>query len=105
EVLASGQGGLLDVALHPDFERNRLVYLSYSKPGPRGATTAVVRGTFDGERLNDVEEIFEAEAWSRSRIHFGSRLAFDHNGYLFITIGDRGAMHSAQDLSNHQGTI
>lgn len=105
EVWASGQGGLLDVALHPDFARNRLVYLSYSKPGPRGATTAVVRGSFDGKRLTGVEEIFEAEAWTRNRVHFGSRLLFDGQGHLFISIGDRGVMQAAQDLSNHQGTI
>lgn len=105
EVWASGQGGLLDVAVHPDYERNRLVYLSYSKPGERGATTAVVRGTFDGKRLNGVEEVFEADAWTRNRVHFGSRLLFDGDGHLFISIGDRGVMQAAQDLGNHQGTI
>lgn len=105
EVWANGQGGLLDVALHPDFATNRLVYLSYSKPGPRGATTAVIRGTFDGKRLNGVEEIFEADAWTRNRVHFGSRLLFDGKGHLFISIGDRGVMKAAQDLGNHQGTI
>lgn len=104
-VWASGQGGLLDVALHPDFANNRLVYLSYSKPGPKGATTAVIRGTFDGERLTGVQEIFEADAWNKNRVHFGSRLLFDGNGHLFISIGERGEMQQAQDLSNHQGTI
>jgi glucose/arabinose dehydrogenase len=104
-VWASGQGGLLDVAIHPDFANNRLVYLSYSKPGPEGATTAVIRGTFDGERLTGVQEIFEADAWNKNRVHFGSRLLFDGNGHLFISIGERGEMQQAQDLSNHQGTI
>lgn len=104
-VWASGQGGLLDVALHPDFANNRLVYLSYSKPGPKGATTAVIRGTFDGERLTGIQEIFEADAWNKNRVHFGSRLLFAGNGHLFISIGERGEMQQAQDLSNHQGTI
>jgi glucose/arabinose dehydrogenase len=104
-VWASGQGGLLDVAIHPDFANNRLVYLSYSKPGPEGATTAVIRGTLDGERLTGVQEIFEADAWNKNRVHFGSRLLFDGNGHLFISIGERGEMQQAQDLSNHQGTI
>lgn len=105
EIWVRGQGGLLDVAVHPQFRRNLLVYLSYSKPGPNGATTAVVRGRFDGSRLNDVEEIFEAKAWrSNSHVHFGSRLAFDREGYLFITVGDRGQMQAAQDPTNHQGT-
>jgi glucose/arabinose dehydrogenase len=108
DVLAQGQGGLLDVALHPDFESNRLLYLTYSKPVEDGSTTALVRGHFEGDRLTDVEELFEAA--SRGRGHYGSRLAFDGNGYLFMTIGDRQASpsgdleaHPAQDLSNHHG--
>jgi glucose/arabinose dehydrogenase len=105
EVWANGQGGLLDVALHPGFAKNRLVYLSYSKPGPKGATTAVIRGTFDGKRLTGVEEILEADAWTGNRVHFGSRLLFDGAGYLYISIGDRGVMQEAQNLANHQGTI
>jgi glucose/arabinose dehydrogenase len=110
EVFAQGQGGLLDVALHPDFESNRLVYLSFSKPLADGSTTAVVRGRLDRDRLADVEEIFEAQ--TRGRGHYGSRLAFDRDGYLFVTVGDRQASpegdlsaHPAQDLSNHHGTI
>ena len=105
EVWAERQGGLLDVALHPEFEDNRLVYLSFSKPGREGATTAVVRGRLEGNRLADVEEIFEADAWTNRGVHFGSRLLFDRDGYLFVTIGDRGEMHEAQNLANHQGTI
>lgn len=111
EVLAQGQGGLLDVVLHPDFESNRLIYLSFSKPVGDGseATTAVVRGRFENDRLSGVEEIFEAV--SRGRGHYGSRLAFDADHFLFITVGDRQAAprgdleaHPAQDLSNHHGT-
>lgn len=104
EVYYDGQGGLLDVALHPDFGDNRLVYLSYSKPGSAGATTAVIRGRLEAGALEDVEEIFEARAWAQGGRHFGSRLAFDREGYLFVTIGDRGEMEAAQDRSNHQGT-
>jgi len=116
EVRFQGQGGLLDVVLHPGFEGNRIVYLSYSKPNADGTqgTTAVVRGVFDGARLTDVEEVFEAKAWSTTGGHYGSRLAFDREGYLFITIGDRQApailgsdlaSHPAQDLLSHQGKI
>lgn len=104
DVYDRGQGGLLDVALHPGFARNGLIYLSYSKPGPAGATTAVIRGRLADDRLDDLEEIFEAEAWADGGRHFGSRLAFDRSGYLFVTIGERGQMDAAQDLSNHQGT-
>lgn len=111
KVLAQGQGGLLDVVPHPDFATNRLIYLSFSKPIGDGseATTAVVRGRFENDRLTGVEEIFEAV--SRGRGHYGSRLAFDRTGFLFITVGDRQApprgdvmAHPAQDLSNHHGT-
>jgi glucose/arabinose dehydrogenase len=104
-VHARGQGGLLDVALHPGFETNRLVYLSFSKPGAGGATTAVIRGRLEGLRLTDVEEILEADAWSGAGVHFGSRMVFDRDGYLYVSIGDRGTMRNAQDLTNHAGTI
>ena len=108
-VYTEGQAGLLDVMPHPDFGRNRLLYLSYSKPlDGEASTTAVIRGRFENGRLNDVEELFEAQ--SRGRGHYGSRLAFDGRGHLFITIGDRQAppegdleSHPAQDLSNHHG--
>ncbi|MCZ6915489.1 MAG: PQQ-dependent sugar dehydrogenase [Gemmatimonadetes bacterium] len=112
EVLARGQGGLLDVVPHPDFASNRLLYLSYSKPlgDSAGATTAVVRGRFENDRLTDLEEIYEAV--SRGNGHYGSRIAFDSNGYVFITTGDRQVpargdleAHPAQDISNNHGTI
>jgi len=113
EVRFGGQGGLLDIALHPDFESNRLIYLSYSMPNADGSegTTAVARARFEGDQLHDVEVIFEAEAWSTGQGHYGSRLAFDSEGYLFVTIGDRQSpprgdlhAHPAQDLTNHIGT-
>jgi glucose/arabinose dehydrogenase len=110
-VFAVGQGGLLDVVPHPDFASNRLLYMSYSKPlGGQESTTAVIRGRFENDRLTDVEEIFEAA--SRGRGHYGSRLVFDGNGHLFVSVGERMAppsgdleAHPAQDLSNHHGTI
>jgi aldose sugar dehydrogenase len=105
EVRARGQGGLLDVVLHPDFATNRLVYLSYSKPGDQGGTTAVIRGRLEDGRLADVQEILEARAWSNAGQHFGSRMVFDSAGYLYVSIGDRGAMQEAQNLGNHQGNV
>jgi len=118
-VRAEGQGGLQDVVLHPDFESNRLIYLSYAKPNEDGSlgTTGLSRARFENDRLLDVEEIFEAEAWNDRPGHFGARIAFDRDGYLFMSVGDRmaglaqGGMdpnveaHPSQDLSNHQGTI
>jgi glucose/arabinose dehydrogenase len=113
-IRGGGQGGLLDVVPHPNFASNRLLYLSYSKPSADTlqGTTAVIRARFENDQLTQVQEIFEAAAWSRGRGHYGSRLAFDRNGYLYITVGDRQApptgdlkAHPAQDLSNHHGKI
>lgn len=109
-VLHSGQGGLLEVMPHPNFATNRMLYLTYSKPHADGkqATTALVRGRFENDRLVGVEQLFESI--SQGRGHFGGKLAFDKNGYLFLTLGDRQVppegnleAHPAQDLSNHHG--
>jgi aldose sugar dehydrogenase len=108
-VWARGQGGLLDVAVHPDFATNRLVYLSYSKPGPdNSATTAVVRGRYENGALTHLEELFEADAYRTRGQHYGSRIVFDGNGYMYVTVGDRGHSphtddHDAQNLANHPG--
>ncbi len=100
-----GQGGLLDVALHPDFENNRWVYLSYAERTDDGVGTAVARGRFDGSSLRDTQVIFRLLPKSRTNRHFGSRLVFDRDGYLFITLGDRGDRPRAQDLNDHAGSV
>ena len=118
-VRAAGQGGLQDVVLHPNFEANRVIYLSYAKPNEDGTlgTTALSRARLENDRLVDVEEIFEAVAWSDRPGHFGAHMAFDRDGYLFMSVGDRMAGfipggfdpdvegHPAQDRSSHQGSI
>jgi glucose/arabinose dehydrogenase len=112
KVFHTSQGGLLEVMPHPNFASNRLIYLSFSKPGAteRQATTALVRGRYEGNRLTNVEQLFESI--SQGRNHFGGKIAFDRNGYLFLTLGDRQVpsqgdleAHPAQDLSNHHGKI
>ena len=112
KVFVSSQGGLLEVALHPNFASNRMVYLTYSKPGADDmqSRTALIRGRFENDRLTGVEEIFAAVASGRN--HFSGKIAFDKNGYLFLTLGDRQVppegnleAHPAQDLSNHHGKI
>jgi len=109
------QAGLRDVVLHSEFATNRLIYLSYVKPGENGfGNLAVARGRLEGDRLHDVQEIFHAKApgngTNRSSM-WGGRLAFDRQRYLFITVGDRQwpaagdlSKHPAQDLSLHNGT-
>ncbi|WP_422126550.1 PQQ-dependent sugar dehydrogenase [Thioalkalivibrio sulfidiphilus] len=104
EIRAFRQGGLLDIALHPDFENNRLLYLSYAANHQGGITTRVARGRFENDSLHDVEVLFTAEPASDNGRHFGSRLLFDRAGYLYITVGDRGDMPRAQDLNDHAGS-
>ena len=112
ETRVINQGGLQEIALHPDFENNRIVYVSYSKPNGSRGTTALIRARFEDDRLNDVEEIFEADAWNERGGHFGAKIAFDEDGYLFMSVGDRQSSptgnlerHPAQDLTTHFGTI
>ncbi len=104
-VFSRGQGGLLDVALDPDFKSNRLVYFSFAEPGRGGASTAVARGRLEGKELKSVEVIFRQEPKVRGRSHFGSRLVFSPEGKLFVTMGERFKFDPAQDLSNHLGNI
>ncbi|PCJ28009.1 MAG: hypothetical protein COA96_02275 [SAR86 cluster bacterium] len=110
EVYYQGQGGLFEVLPHPDFNENRWIYLSFSKPVGDGSTTAIVRGRLENDRLTNVVEIFAAQASGNS--HYGGKMIFDDDGYLFLTAGDRQVpstgdltAHPAQDLSNHHGVI
>ena len=105
EVYAQGQGGLLDVALDPDFQRNRLVYLSYSEAGNNGAGTAVGRGVLNEEGLEGFTVIFRQIPKSGGGIHFGSRLVFTRDGKLFVTVGERGERERAQDFTVHRGQV
>lgn len=108
-VVAQGQGGLLDVMLHPDFENNTYIYLSYSSPNPNNSnqrTTAVARGRLSGNTLEGVQEIFRALPYLTSGNHFGSRLVFDNAGYLYVTVGDRGNRDTyPQALNNGVGKV
>lgn len=106
-VLARGQGGLLDVALDPNFAQNQLVYLSYAEPGDGGtAGTAVARGRLVEGRLDDVQVIYRQKPKVAGAGHFGSRLVFGRDGTLFITQGDRqGYRDSAQVLTAGLGKI
>jgi len=110
KVDARGQGGLLDVAVHPRFAENRLVYWSYAEPGDGSNSTAVARGKLSQAEsaLTDVEVIFSQQPKVRSTAHFGSRLVFDGKGHLFITMGERSSAKfrvQAQDLHSHLGKV
>ena len=106
QVRAQGQGGLLDVCLDPDFEKNRFVYLSFSEPGGDGtAGTSVARGKLSENRLDSVRIIYRQVPKVEEQIHFGSRLVFRRDGTLFVTQGDRYNRDRVQDLSNGFGKI
>ena len=106
EVRASGQGGLLDVLVDPEFTENQTIYLSYSGADGRKAGTEVVSARFDGTRITDMKRLFAAEPKTSGGRHFGSRLVIDGNGYLFISLGDRGDhREEAQNPSNHLGSV
>jgi glucose/arabinose dehydrogenase len=109
DVVARGQGGLLDIAVSPDFARSGLVFFSFSEPGEGGAGTAVARARLvrDGgsARLENLETIFSMAKKTGTRQHFGSRIVFRPDGTLFITTGDRGSGERAQDMNDHAGAV
>ncbi len=105
-VFAQGQGGLLDVALSPDFAETGYIYFTFAAPGPGGsAATALGRGRWQDDRLHDFETLFRQEPWITGPNHFGSRVVFAPDGTLFLTMGERFQFSPAQDLSNHLGTV
>lgn len=106
-VAASGQGGLLDVAVSPNFDSDRRVFLTYAKPGdtPGTASTAVARGVLHDGRLDDVTDLLVQTPATSSTVHYGSRLAFAPSGDLFVTFGDRGDPPRAHDGSDLAGTV
>lgn len=108
-VCACGQGGLLDVQLHPNYEENGWLYLAYSdrKEGSQEGFTAVLRARLDGMRLVDQQDIYKAseDVYTRRGQHFGSRIIFDEGGYLYFTVGDRGRREQAQRLDLPNGKV
>lgn len=104
-VWTTGQGGLFEVALHPNYVQNQIIYLSYAKPGERGAATALALGRFDGVTLSGLREIFVADNWGTGRPHFGGKIAFDRAGMLYLSTGERGERNKAQDTTLHHGVV
>ncbi len=108
-VKAQGQGGLLDVELHPDYENTGWLYMSYSSPDEGNnnlSTTAVMRARLNGNTLIDQQILFRAEPSSNKRHHYGSKLEFDNDGYLYFSVGDRGNRdRNPQYLDNDCGKI
>jgi glucose/arabinose dehydrogenase len=107
-VLDRGQGGLLDVGVHPDYAKNGWIYLSFSDPGADGsAMTKVVRGKLKGNAFVDVQDIYKApaELYTKGPNHFGSRFVFDRKGHVYFSIGERGQAPDAQELTKPNGKV
>ena len=104
-----GLAGLLDIALHPNFAANRLIYFSYVKDGEKGAATAVARGRFEGMALTDVHDVFVTESWMKGNDtadgRFGSRILFAKDGTLLITVGDRDRADGGQNPADDFGKV
>jgi len=105
DIIASGQGGLFDVVLHPQYSKNGWIYFAYSEPGTGGWGTALSRGKLVGHQMTNVQVLFSMEPKTRSNHHFGGRIVFDEAGYVYLTLGDRGEMARAQLLGDHAGSI
>ncbi len=106
EVVASGQGGMLGITADPNFAENNKIYFCYSKPGDGGSSTGVSSAVLKGDALTDVKDIFTQYPLVDNGFHFGCRLAFDADGHLFVSLGERYAhMKEAQNLDNHLGKV
>lgn len=101
-VRASGQGGLFDIVLHPDYESNGWVYISFAKPIGDEAATTVIRARIEDNALVDIEEVFQAKAVINSAGHYGGRIAFDDENYMFVSSGERMESTNIDDLSKHR---
>ena len=114
-VYNGGQGGLFDIALHPNFAKNKWIYMTLSSGTGRANRTILVRGTFDGEKVNDIQTLFRVNLEKSGGAHFGSRLLWMTDGTLLMSIGDGGnpptrigdrlAREQAQNLASHQGSM
>lgn len=104
-VFNKGQGGLLDIQLHPNYAQNNWIYITYSKPGPGGAATAVMRFKLQGNQMVEQQDIFVAKPYLPADFHFGSRIVFDKKGFLYVSVGERGTQPKVQELDNDHGKI
>jgi aldose sugar dehydrogenase len=105
QVLAEGQGGLLDVKTEPGYRPGGWIYFTYSKSIQRRGVTVLGRVHLKGDKLTDWQEILVTQSASNTTRHYGSRIAFDDKGFLYFGVGDRGKRPNGQDLTTHAGSI
>lgn len=105
EVLAEGQGGMLDVAISPRFDTDGWIYFTYVKSIDGLGATVLARAKLTADTFTDWQELLVTDSVTTTTYHFGSRIAFDDNDHVYFSVGDRGDRDSAQDLTNHAGSI
>lgn len=107
-IYVRGQGGFMDVELHPDYENNGWIYFTHASDEGvgSGGNTKLIRAKLDGNRLTNIENLYKAEPNSRAGQHFGSRIEFDNEGFLYFTVGDRGNRDvNPQDITRDNGKV
>lgn len=105
EVVNKGQGGLLDIKVHPDYANNKWIYITYSKPVTGGSSTAVTRFQLEGNQVVNKQDVFVAKPALDADFHFGSRVVFDKSGFMYVSVGERGTMKKVLELNNDHGKI
>lgn len=105
KVMAAGQGGMLDVALPPNYKSSGWIYFTYVKDINGKGATVLARAKLKNNKFYNWQELLISESTTDTSRHFGSRIAFDNKGHVFFGIGDRGERPNGQDLTNHAGTI
>lgn len=101
----AGQGGMLDVAVPENYASEGLIYFTYSKPVRGKGATTLARAKLKNDMIADWQDLLITRSATKENRHFGSRIAFDNNGHIYFTVGDRGIRPSAQDLTSHAGSI
>lgn len=104
-VMSEGQGGLLDIKIHPNYNENKWIYISYSKPVKGGSTTTITRFKLEGNNIVEKQELYEAKPYLEADYHFGSRIIFDKDNFMFFSSGERGTMKKVWELNNDHGKI
>ncbi|CAG5003694.1 Aldose sugar dehydrogenase YliI [Dyadobacter sp. CECT 9275] len=112
QVWYKGQGGLLDINLHPDYKKNGWIYISYSSPkkageegDDEGANTALMRAKLKDHALVEIQQLFKALPNVKGNVHYGGRIVFDKKGYVFLSLGERGQKENSQNLGRDQGKV
>jgi glucose/arabinose dehydrogenase len=105
DIKVGGQGGLFDIKLSPDYASNQLLYLSYAKDVEGEGATTLATAKLDGDTLSQWQDLLVTRSRTGKSVHFGGRMAFDNEGHVFLSVGERGERDNAQDLTTHAGSV